>query len=243
MRIIRFFLLLSLLPLHVSAQHLEGRYVAFNTKCSLELVIKKDSSSIFTTGGKMKRKSRVKVISDNAGNTYLDFEEISCMISDDTLYLQNSGNALNNYWHFKDCDERVIYLAKVPADKLPHLVPISKNCQLGFRSYNTEFGLYQQPYILQDGIKKSINNYSIENFSSGELLAVSPNKQFIVLDNIIKGYVEDGVTKQLYENYLCVIVDVRRQKVVWQMQSDCSGRWNADNEWVSGDKVIFSGKP
>lgn len=241
--LIRFFLLLFLLPTCVAGQGIAGRYVAFNAKCSLELVIKKDSSSIFSIAGKMKRRSTVKVTEDAANITYLAFDEVSGMLTGDTLYLQNSGNSNNRYWHFKDCDESVIYLAKVPADKLPHLVPISKNCQLGFRSYNAEFGLYQQPYILQDGIKKNINNYSSDNFSGGEILAISPNKRFLVMDNIIKGYVEDGETKQLHENYLCVIVDVRRQKVVWQMQSDCSGSWNARNEWVSGGKIIFSGQP
>ncbi len=217
--------------------------MAFNTKCKLELVIKRDSSSVFSIGGKTKRKSTVKVTTDDANIRYLNFDEISCMIADDTLYLQNSGNASNIYWHFKDCDEGVIYLAKVPAKKLPHLIPISKNYQLGFRSYNTEFGLYQQPYLVLDGVKRNIQGYGAETYSGGTLLAVSPDKRFIVMDAIIKGYVEEGTTRRLHENYFCVIVDVRRQKVVWQMQSDCSGSWNAANEWVNGDRVIFKGKP
>ncbi len=235
------FLLLLLLPLGVSAQDIQGRYVSFNTKCRLELVIKADSSSVFSIGGKAKRRSKVKVTTDEANITYLSFDEVSCMIADDTLYLQNSGNSSNIYWHFEDCDEKFIYLAKVPAKKLPHQVRIAKNCWLGFRSYNAEFGLYQQPYIIQDGIKKNISNYSSDHFSGGEILAIAPNKRFIVMDGIIKGYVEDGVTRRLHENYVCAIVDVRRREVVWQMQSDCSGKWNAENEWVSGGKVIFKG--
>lgn len=34
------------------------------------------------------------------------------MYDNDTIYIQNSGNSINPYLHFKECDEKFIHLAK-----------------------------------------------------------------------------------------------------------------------------------
>ncbi|WP_250253376.1 hypothetical protein [Chryseobacterium sp. Marseille-Q3244] len=121
--------------------------------------------------------------------------------------------------------------------KLP-IIPISKTYQLGFKTYDKDFKMYQDPFILYDHKKYKIEGYGM-NYSEGELLGISPNKKYIVLDHISKGYVDDGVHTQLYENFLCVIVDVHKKKVIMNMQSDCSGEWNKKNQWISNGKVIF----
>lgn len=118
---------------------------------------------------------------------------------------------------------------------------ISKNYKLGFRLYNKEFNMYQKPYILKGRKKNKIQGYDDANYSGGNILSISPNKKYIVLDYISKGYVDDGTNKTLYENYLCVIVDVSKKLVVKEMQEDCGENWNENNEWVNNGQLIFDG--
>lgn len=122
-----------------------------------------------------------------------------------------------------------------------HTVPITKTYTLGFSAYNKEFQMYQKPFILMGKKKYKIQGYDNENYSGGSILSVSPNKKYIVLDYISKGYVDDGTNKTLYENYLCVIVDVSKKLVVKEMQEDCGGNWNENNEWVNNGQLIFDG--
>ncbi|MGU3373774.1 hypothetical protein [Chryseobacterium sp. M5A1_1a] len=122
--------------------------------------------------------------------------------------------------------------------KLP-VIPITQSYRLSFKTYDKEFKMYQNPFIINGDKKYKIQGYGSANYSEGGILGISPNKRFIVLDHISKGYVDDGVNKTLYENYLCVIVDVFKKKVVNYMQGDCSGSWSKDNSWVSNDKVVF----
>lgn len=122
--------------------------------------------------------------------------------------------------------------------KMP-VISITQSYTLGFKTYDKEFKMYQNPFIVNKGKKYKIQGYGSDNYSDGEILEISPNKRFIVLDHISKGYVDDGFHKTLYENYLCVIVDVFKKKVVKYMQGDCGGSWDAQNRWVSGGKVIF----
>ncbi len=99
--------------------------------------------------------------------------------------------------------------------------------------------MYQQPFILNGRKKYTIKGYGNMNYSDGEIVGISPNHRYIVLDHISKGYVEDGIQKRLYENYLCVIIDVSQKAVVMNMQSDCSGEWNKNNQWINNGKIIF----
>lgn len=123
--------------------------------------------------------------------------------------------------------------------KKPPVIPISQSYSLGFSTYDKEFEMYQNPFIVSKGKKYKIQGYGSANYSEGEILEISPNKRFIVLDHISKGYVEDGISKKLYENYVCVIVDVFKKSVVKYMQEDCSGSWSKDNRWISGNTVVF----
>ncbi|MFP3835174.1 hypothetical protein [Chryseobacterium sp. SIMBA_028] len=122
--------------------------------------------------------------------------------------------------------------------KMP-VLPISQSYSLGFKTYDKEFEMYQNPFIVNKGKKYKIQGYGSANYSDGKILGISPDKRFMVLDHISKGYVEDGLNKRLYENYVCVIVDVFKKSVVKYMQGDCSGSWSKDNRWVNGGKVIF----
>lgn len=119
------------------------------------------------------------------------------------------------------------------------IISLTKSCKLGFGEYDKEFKLYKKPFILKEGKRYKIQGYDNENYSGGQILSISPNKKYIVLDYISKGYVDDGVNKTLHENYLCVIVDVMKRKVVTELQEDCGGSWNKQNRWVNDGKVVF----
>lgn len=119
------------------------------------------------------------------------------------------------------------------------IIRISKSYQLSFKEYNKEFKMYKKPFILKGGQRYDIQGYDNGNYSEGQIVSISPNKKYIVLDYISKGYVDDGVNKTLHENYLCVIVDVMKRKVVTELQEDCDGKWNKKNRWVNDGKIIF----
>lgn len=119
------------------------------------------------------------------------------------------------------------------------VVFLSKKYKLGFKKYNKEFDLYQKPFIIQGKKNYGIQGYSDEYYLGSKILGISPNKKYIVLDYISKGYVELENDIIPYENYFCVIIDLDLKKVLWQMQSDCSGNWNKNNKWISNGKIIF----
>ncbi len=60
------------------------------------------------------------------------------------------------------------------------------------------------------------------------------------MDYIIKGYIyNNDKDSTYYENYKCVIIDVKQLKIVQFMQSDCGGEWNSKNQWVNNDAILF----
>jgi hypothetical protein len=59
------------------------------------------------------------------------------------------------------------------------------------------------------------------------------------MDNIIKGYVQTEKDSVLHENYTCIILDVKKAKIVMSMQTDCGGNWNKKNEWENDGKLLF----
>ena len=124
--------------------------------------------------------------------------------------------------------------------KVKNITIISNEYKLGFLEYNNNFSLYKKPIIIVAKKKYKILGYDNSNFSDGNIIGISPNKKYIVLDYIIKGYANDGINKEMHENYLCVIIDLNQHKVVLQMQSDCGGEWNEQNQWVNNNKIIFN---
>jgi len=123
------------------------------------------------------------------------------------------------------------------------LVKISADWAMLFLRYDEKMELWYEPYIVDlnnnDTIK--IKNYNYENGSIPEII-VSPNVKYFVLDNIIKGYVETEEGEKLYENYTCMIIDVENANSIMTMQEHCGGKWNNENNWVSGDEIIFYSK-
>ena len=96
---------------------------------------------------------------------------------------------------------------------------------------------YQNRYIITekgDTLTKLTTNYS------ELLIKLSPNKDYLITDDIIRGYVYTSETDSiLHENYLCQLINIKTGNLVDTFQSGCGGEWNADNQWVSGDDIIF----
>jgi len=95
----------------VSSQNIAGNYYSVETKCKLGLKINSANHFVFDLGNGKTIKGNVKISkADNA--IYLDFNEISSMLEKDTIYIQNSGNSMNQYVNFKKCNEKYIRLVK-----------------------------------------------------------------------------------------------------------------------------------
>lgn len=104
------FLHFILLPFILYSQNVAGTYYSINDKCKIIITLSNNSYNL-NLGTKLIKKGKYKLTQENRV-TYLDFDEISSMYSNDTIYIQNSGNSNNEYLHFKECDEKFIYLIK-----------------------------------------------------------------------------------------------------------------------------------
>jgi hypothetical protein len=119
-------------------------------------------------------------------------------------------------------------------------IELSKNHGLLFLKYDKEMKLWYEPHIVDF---RNDDTLKIKNLENGfeAFLSVSPNGKYVVIDNIIKGYVYVTETDSiLHENYLCAIIDIENAKIIHSMQTDCGGEWDKNNNWINGDKIIFS---
>ncbi|MGE8528458.1 tetratricopeptide repeat protein [Chryseobacterium rhizosphaerae] len=110
---IRSFIFLIFFISHFAySQNIIGVYSSVEPKCKLNLKIAHDNGFIFSIGKIKKYKGTVKISKEDTV-TYLDFNDgIAAMYSNDTISIQNSGNSMNQYTHFKECDEMYIHLVK-----------------------------------------------------------------------------------------------------------------------------------
>lgn len=124
------------------------------------------------------------------------------------------------------------------------VINVSERFAILYKKYDNDLKLWYNPYIIRlkerDTVK--IAKFPYENGSELGWYP-SPSKRFVLLDNIIRGYVEDGDKKIFYENYLCCIIDLEQSIVVvdsMQMHSE-GGDWDEDDRWVDGSEIIFDG--
>lgn len=122
--------------------------------------------------------------------------------------------------------------------KYPFSQKINKDYELVFLRYSRDSNLYSKPRILYKGKLKPISDFEENNYS-GIKIRISKNNKYIVIDNITKGYVYTQNDSILSENYACVVIDVRKAKIVHRMQSDCAGKWNKKNQWVNDGIIVF----
>lgn len=125
--------------------------------------------------------------------------------------------------------------------KFVKTISITGNTLLAFAKIDTVFNLYQEPYLVIGKKEYRIKGFSNLNSSSDEIVALSPDGRYFVMDSISIGYVEgENGEKKLHDNYFCVVVDIFQKSVIHQMQSDCGGEWNAQGQWISNGQVILS---
>ena len=131
-----------------------------------------------------------------------------------------------------------VFSQKKDVVKYAHSQRINNDYELVFLKYNKDYNLYSKPRILYKGKLKMVLGFDENNYS-GAKINISKSKKYFVLDNIIKGYVYTQNDSVLHENYNCVIIDIKNSKIVYRMQTDCAGEWNAKSQWVYDNKVLF----
>ncbi len=113
------------------------------------------------------------------------------------------------------------------------LIKLSKNYGILFPKYDEELELWYEPHIVDfrnsDTLK--IKNLPCEN-GSELYINVSPDEKFVVIDHIIKGYVEMPEGRELYENYKCALIDIENAVSLDSWQSDCGGEWDESSNWI-----------
>ena len=119
------------------------------------------------------------------------------------------------------------------------LIKLSETHGILFQYYDVGLELWYKPRIVDFRSNDTviIQNLAYENGSELDI-RVSPNKKYVVIDNIIKGY----VAQEMYENYQCVLIDIDNAILLYTWQSDCSGEWDKNSNWISGDKIVFPHK-
>lgn len=119
-------------------------------------------------------------------------------------------------------------------------IPLGQGKSLVFLTKEKGSGLYREPRIKGYNFLSRIEGYDSQNFSSNWIKR-SPDGSHLVMEGIIKGYVYSGEKDSvLHENYGCVIVDIKRARVVQYLTADCDGSWNKSNEWISNGRVVYS---
>lgn len=122
------------------------------------------------------------------------------------------------------------------------IIKLNDTLSLYYASYNSSVKLWYNLHIIHKKKKIKVGKGSEFKGTGSELFSsLSPNAKYVVVDGIIKEYVhESAKDSTLHENYTCAILDIKKAKIIKQMQQGCDGSWNKKNQWVSSDgKVIF----
>jgi hypothetical protein len=87
----------------------EGTY--YEQNCNITIEIAQDKKFRITEIGYTTRTGVYEITLEN-GETYVQFGEISGLYHNDTIDIQNYGNAMNEYTHFGSCGEKYISFIK-----------------------------------------------------------------------------------------------------------------------------------
>ncbi|CEJ67996.1 hypothetical protein BN1195_00278 [Chryseobacterium oranimense G311] len=122
------------------------------------------------------------------------------------------------------------------------VIALNDTLSLYYASYNSDTKLWYNLYIIKKKKRIKVGKGNEYNGTGSELFSrLSPNANYVVVDALIKDYVhESDKDSTLHENYTCAIIDLKKVKIVKQMQQDCDGSWNKKSQWISaGGKVVF----
>ena len=122
------------------------------------------------------------------------------------------------------------------------IIRLNDTLSLYYASYNSDTKLWYNLYIVKKKKRIKVGKGNEYKGTGSELFSkLSPNANYVVVDAVIKDYVhESDKDSTLHENYTCAIIDLKKVKIVKQMQQDCDGSWNKKSQWISsGGKVVF----
>ncbi|UWX59792.1 hypothetical protein N0B40_15395 [Chryseobacterium oranimense] len=122
------------------------------------------------------------------------------------------------------------------------IITLNDTLSLYYASYNSNTKLWYNIYIIKKKKRIKVGKGNEYKGTGSELFSrLSPNANYVVVDAVIKDYVhESDKDSTLHENYTCAIIDLKKVKIVKQMQQDCDGSWNKKSQWISsGGKVVF----
>jgi hypothetical protein len=127
-----------------------------------------------------------------------------------------------------------------PKNEFVKKIILSGNTTLAFAKKDTIFDLYYEPFFIVNNKHYSLEGFNNKNRSNGDILGVSPNGNYFVMDYLTVDYVNRNGENILHENYFCVVIDIQSKQILHQMQSDCGGEWNRKNQWISAGKVVVT---
>ncbi|MCD8418584.1 DUF3828 domain-containing protein [Tenacibaculum finnmarkense genomovar finnmarkense] len=84
----------------------------FNSNCDIYIYTYGDSLFSIKEQGSVKLKGKLKKIIDS-GYSYYNFENFEGIYYNDTLDIENYGNAMNQFIRFQSCDEKYIHFVNI----------------------------------------------------------------------------------------------------------------------------------
>lgn len=88
-----------------------GTYRTAHEDCDILIRLNEDASYQMILQGTDSLRGIYDIVS-SGDEIYIDFDEISGLYFNDTILIQNYGNAMNEYIHFDFCDEKYIYMIR-----------------------------------------------------------------------------------------------------------------------------------
>jgi hypothetical protein len=122
------------------------------------------------------------------------------------------------------------------------LITLSADWGIHYSRYNEKMDLWYGPRLVNLNKKDTITIKGDFYGGSNLYVNVSPNSKFLVLDDVAAGYVYTGKDTILHYRGFCNIIDITNAVSILKMQSDCSGMWDKENNWINGDKIVFSSR-
>ena len=97
----------------------QGKYQTVNENdeieingCEIEIEIKENEKYTIKIRG-VEKKQGIYKVSIEEENIYINFKNIQGMYYNDTIVIQNYGNAMNKYNYFNSCDKKYIYFVRI----------------------------------------------------------------------------------------------------------------------------------
>jgi hypothetical protein len=104
---------------------------------------------------------------------------------------------------------------------------LSQNVSIVFQRFSKQWRLFYGLRIIRNSKIYKIKGFDEQN-GTDTFLKPSPNKKYVVISYIIKGYIGDGKSKEIHENTLCVIIDIIKSEVLEELYIEINGFFFAE---------------